>query len=615
MGCCGLARGHSTLFELEGNSTKRGIQCMLYDVIMSICMNISLLIVLALLLTKLEFVQELLLDEGAETEGARELTVRRRNQMILGGIFGLFCIISDYIGIQVEGAIPNARVIGVLSSGFLGGPVSGMTTAVIASVHRYMIFPERISTVACVLSAMLHGILGSLIGYRHRRDKQYSNWFLLLITFLAEAVHMILILLLTRPFSDALEIVKIVLVPMVIINSFGMVIFFNVFKSIFNKEDLKVAANVSLALRAAERCIPYLKDAETNPESMERIIEIIMEEYRCAGVAVIRGLEFLGRSSAFDQIELTKMSYPRLLLAAHTYRTTRISKIPVPEDAFYPLYEKHVILAAPIVRDEDHVLCLVMLIRKKAYSYRAEIEFVTGFANFFATQLKLVDMEKQKEDLRRAEIKALQSQINPHFLFNALNTISCFCREKPEKARELLMALSSYFRNMLSEIDSMVPLETELEHVRAYVMLEEARFEEKLKVTIKADPLDCTCRVPNLILQPIVENAIRHGAMKREKGTVTIAVKRGDRETMIDVADNGPGMDKAMVDRLYAESGTECPQQTNGHGIGMLNVQHRLIGIFGKDAGLQVITGETGTIVRMIIPNRKENADEDSSSR
>ena len=121
---------------------------MLYDVIMSICMNISLLIVLALILTKLEFVQELLLSEDAETEDVQGQQTRRGKQLVLGAIFGLFCIVSDYIGIQVEGAIPNARVIGVLSAGFLGGPVSGITTAVIASIHRYVIFPERISTVA-----------------------------------------------------------------------------------------------------------------------------------------------------------------------------------------------------------------------------------------------------------------------------------------------------------------------------------------------------------------------------------------------------------------------------------------------------------------------------------
>lgn len=586
---------------------------MLYDVIMSVCMNISLLIVLALLLTKFSFAKELLLNEEEE-EGNWGCFRQHRNRLILGVIFGLFCIISDYIGIQVEGAIPNARVIGVLSAGFLGGPLSGMTTALIASVHRYVIFPERISTVACVISAMLHGIMGSAVGYSRRNYRQYSNLFLLLITFAAEAIHMGLILILTRPFLEAVEIVKIVLIPMVVINSFGMVIFFSVFKSIFNKEDLEVAANVSLALRTTERCTPYLADAETNPESMKQIIEIILSEYRCVGAAVIRDYEFLGRSSAFDAIELNKNSYPRLLSATRTYRTTRISKVPLPEDAFYPLYEKNVILSAPIVRDEDHVLSLVMLVRKNAYSYRADIEFVTGLANYFATQLKLADMEKQKEHLRNAEIKALQSQINPHFLFNALNTISCFCREKPEKARELLMALSSYFRNMLDDINYMVTLETELEHVKAYVMLEEARFEDRLKVKVEARPEDCTCRVPNLILQPIVENAIRHGAMKRDKGLVTIRVCKEEKNTMIDVTDNGPGMSKAMVDRLYEEESI-LPHQTEGHGIGMLNVQHRLVGIFGKSAGLQIVSGGTGTLVRMIIPNQKEKTNEDSSGR
>ena len=279
--------------------------------------------------------------------------------------------------------------------------------------------------------------------------------------------------------------------------------------------------------------------------------------------------------------------------------------MPLPEDAFYPLYEKNVIISAPIVRDDDTVLCLVILIRKSAFSYRADIEFAAGLANYFATQFKLAEMEKQKEYLRKAEIKALQSQINPHFLFNALNTISCFCREKPEKARELLMALSSYFRNMLEDMDEMVSLETELEHVRAYVMLEEARFEEHLSVTIEAEPKDCTCRVPNLILQPIVENAIRHGAMKRDKGVVKIEVHREEKNTIIDISDNGTGMDKSIIDRLYNTDVSEMPSQTDGHGIGMFNVQMRLVSLFGKKSGLQIISSERGTLVRIFIPNVK----------
>lgn len=586
---------------------------MRYDIVMSVCMNISLLIVLAFLLTKLKCVERLLLNDTEEASEPGERVRQCGEQIFLGLIFGLFCVISDYIGIQVEGAIPNARVIGVLSAGFLGGPVSGMVTAIIASAHRYLIFPERISTVACVISALIHGVMGSVIGYRCRDHKQYSNFFLMGITFLAEAIHIGLILVMTKPYDEALEIVEIVLIPMVCLNSLGMVIFFSVFKEIFNKADLEAAASVSVASKAMQRCTPYLADAETNPESMEQIIGIIMSEYRCAGAAVIRDCQFLGRSEAFSEIELDRNTYPRLLSATQTYQTTRISRVPLPEDAFYPLYRKYVIMSAPIIKDKEDVLSLVVLVRKNAYSHRADIEFVTGLANYFATQLKLADMDKQRENLRRAEIRALQSQINPHFLFNALNTISCFCREKPEKARELLMALSSYFRNMLENIDYMVPLETELEHVEAYVRLEEARFEDRLRVKIKSDPRAGSCRVPNLILQPIVENAIRHGAVKRERGLVQIRVLREENEIRIDVEDNGPGMDRQVIDRLYANREPDPSVRTDGAGIGMFNVQHRLTGIFGRNAGLQIMSGSSGTIVRMTIPCRKEGEDENSS--
>lgn len=180
-------------------------------------------------------------------------------------------------------------------------------------------------------------------------------------------------------------------------------------------------------------------------------------------------------------------------------------------------------------------------------------------------------------------------------------------REKPEKARELLLALSSYFRNTLEDIDYMVTLDTELEHVKAYTMLEEARFEDRLSVKICARAGDLTCCVPNLILQPIVENAIHHGAMKRERGVgkVTVQVKREEKSTRIDVIDNGPGMDYRIIQSLY---GGEKVEHT---GIGLMNVQKRLVSIYGKGYGLQIVSGETGTNVRMNIPHQEVKYHED----
>ena len=130
-------------------------------------------------------------------------------------------------------------------------------------------------------------------------------------------------------------------------------------------------------------------------------------------------------------------------------------------------------------------------------------------------------------------------------------------------------------------------------------MLEEARFEKRLSIEINADPEALRSCVPNLILQPIVENAVHHGAMQREKGVrkVIVNVKREERSTRIDVIDNGPGMDYRIVQSLY---GGEKVEYT---GIGMMNVQQRLISLYGKSYGLQIVTSEEGTDVRMNIPD------------
>ena len=125
------------------------------------------------------------------------------------------------------------------------------------------------------------------------------------------------------------------------------------FKSIFNTEDLKVASKVSLAMRTAERCTPYLGSVEKDRKTAGKIIDIIMEEYHCQGAALIDDMKFLARSGAFSSIVLTENNYPRLLSATKTFKTTRISRVPLPEDGFYPLYKENVIISAPILLDEE----------------------------------------------------------------------------------------------------------------------------------------------------------------------------------------------------------------------------------------------------------------------
>ncbi len=555
---------------------------MISEVIFSLCMNISILVVIATVLTERTFFRGLLFNQDSERG-----TLWSR--LLLGAVFGAFCMLSDYIGMQVTGAIPNARVIGILSAGLLGGPVSGAMTAGIAALHRLLVFPSRASTTACVAASVIHGIIGSVIGAARSGRHRYSNIFLFAVGFISGAIHILLILLMVRPLEEALHITNTVMIPMLFANAVGMPLFFSIFQSAYENEDLKAAAKVAQTVRIAEKCVPYLEDNTLSETAAGNVVDTVMNEKCCEGCAIAADGRFLAKSSDFDK----RMS-----------------------EAGSGRKDKYRSITAPMELDDASSVTLQMVFRRNGYSERADSEFTAGLARLLSAQFKVGAMEKQKAELGQAELRALQAQINPHFLFNALNTISFFCREKPDKARELLQALSAYFRSSLSDLQKKVPLETELEHVRAYVMLEEARFEERLQVIFDTDPEAGGCRVPQLILQPIVENAIHHGAMKRPKGEVRIQTAREDEYTVVDVTDNGPGMSPEVIAAL-ADDRVLVLESRSGSGIGLKNVQKRLQAMYGVNSGLQVLSGESGTTVRMRFPNSRtgETENEDSNSR
>ena len=215
--------------------------------------------------------------------------------------------------------------------------------------------------------------------------------------------------------------------------------------------------------------------------------------------------------------------------------------------------------------------------------------------------LPILDYQKQLR--RKAEFKALQSQVNPHFLYNALNTISCVCRENPDRARELILTLSAYYRQTLENDQYMLNLHTELYHVSSYLELEQARFEEKLQVSMDVED-DLNCLVPSFILQPLVENAVRYGADAKGMRTVSIQARTIDDLVEISVSDKGPGIPKDMVIQLYSGEGRG--------GVGLKNVHRRLKSIYGEDNGLKIETSAAGSMVWFRVPR---SAEQDAENR
>ena len=212
-----------------------------------------------------------------------------------------------------------------------------------------------------------------------------------------------------------------------------------------------------------------------------------------------------------------------------------------------------------------------------------------------------MSLEEQKRLVLEARLDALQRQINPHFLFNTLNSVAALARSQPELAREMTVKLANILRALLKDHDSYVPLRDELRFTDDYLDIEVVRFgREKLRVEKEIDPRTLDVLVPSILLQPLIENSIKHGLEPRiAGGTVTLRSRlEGDR-VLIEVADDGVGMNGGAV----------SPLRRSGAGIGMKNVQERLEVLYGKQARFKVESNPgRGTSVSIEIPTNPGGA-------
>ena len=233
-----------------------------------------------------------------------------------------------------------------------------------------------------------------------------------------------------------------------------------------------------------------------------------------------------------------------------------------------------------------------------------------GFAELLSTQMAASALEEQKKLTTSMELKALQAQINPHFLFNTLNTIASFIRTDPAKARTLLREFAVFYRSTLEDAHDLIPLEREMSQVERYVGFEVARFgEERLQMTVDIDPQVSGMYVPSFMIQPLVENAVKHAMRAEGKLTISITGAVEGDNIVIRVRDDGTGMDDETIANMMNK------ESTTGLGIAVKNVQDRISGYFGPESRMQVSSavGE-GTEVAIVLNREaaeraKEEAD------
>jgi two-component system LytT family sensor kinase len=258
------------------------------------------------------------------------------------------------------------------------------------------------------------------------------------------------------------------------------------------------------------------------------------------------------------------------------------------------------VVAQPLLAEGSDVVGVLVVVTTRSPA-PGMLGAVGEVARYAASQIELAELDASRARLDRAEVLALRAQISPHFIYNALNTIASFVRTDPDRARELILEFADFTRYSFRAAGQYTTLAEELRNIDRYLNLERARFGAALTVKLQVAPEVLNVVVPFLALQPLVENAVRHGFAGQGGGSVEIIARDEGSDCVITVEDDGVGMDP--------ESLRSGPGDALGDGaghsahVGLTNVDHRLRGAFGNDYGLVVETAiGAGTKVVMRVP-------------
>lgn len=542
------------------------------SILISLLEKSSLIIVLFIIITKIKKLKYIFQKDN----------YRLSDLIIISIIFSALGVIGTYNGISVNGSLANTRIISIVSGGVLFGPLVGITSGIITGTHRLIIDLGGITSIPCFISSILAGILSSIL-YK-KVDEKYKWFYGILCGVISESISMALIYFISRPQEIAVEIISRIYIPMMIGQiSIGFLV--SIVQAIKREKEEIAAAQSKLALDIANKTLPYFRNI--NQHSLEKICEIIKNEINSDAVSITdnsKVLAYVGvGQNAFNSLDMGLSKITKEAMC-----NNKILNVKADTDNDY-INEKVNLKTAMIIplTDSQGVIGSLKIYYTKKYNMSySKKALAIGLSQMISTLMEISKIEKIKEEKNRSEIKALQAQINPHFLFNALNTITSFIRISPDKARQLIVNLSIYLRYNLEISDNLIEISKELEQVKAYVEIEKARFGDKLQVIFDIDE-DIDIKIPSLIIQPLVENAIIHGIRKNKgMGTVQIGVKKEKEYTRIWVENDGITIEQEVIDRVYNDNMPE-------NKIGLYNVYLRVKLIYGNGFKIERLTPGT----------------------
>lgn len=527
-----------------------------------------------------------------------QITVNLPHKLVCYLIFSFFCIMGSYFSLHIKDTFANTRAIGAILGGVLGGPYVGLLVGLTGGIHRYTL--GGITAETCMFSTILTGFASGLVHYilikKGRVDLIYNPLIIAVLAIFMESIEMLMILLFSKPFEVILHTVHSIAAPMIIANSIGAAMFmrilldrkamFEKYTSAFSAKALSIAASTEGLLREG-----------FNQENSTKVAHIIYQQLGVGAVSITdreKILAFIGIGSdhhlpgtpitsqvTLESIEHNEVNY---LDGIHEPYQCSINKN----------CRLGSTLVIPLRGENNNVIGTIKLYETKNTLFCSINRTLgEGIASLLSAQILAGQNQHYKQLLSKTEIKLLHAQVNPHFLFNSLNTLLAVIRRDQQQASHLVQNLSTFFRKNLKRPEEIVTLKDELDHIRSYLEIEKMRFIDKMTIQIYVPSCLENAHLPAFSLQPIVENAVKHGISQMiDAGTITITAKQQNNLLILEVKDNAGNYNEAHRD-------------SNGLG---LNLVHKRIQIrYGEQYGLKIeCQPEKYTLVKIILPFEKE---------
>ncbi|EGT4382264.1 sensor histidine kinase [Cronobacter malonaticus] len=507
-----------------------------------------------------------------------QVSIRLPHKLLCYVTFSGFCIMGTYFGLHIQDSIANTRAIGAVMGGLLGGPLVGGLVGLTGGLHRYSL--GGMTALSCMLSTIVEGLLGGIVHSwlirRGRTDKIFNPFTAGAITLVAELVQMGIILLIARPFGDALHLVQNIAAPMVVTNTIGAAMFMRILldkRAMFEKYTTAFSAT---ALKVASATEGILRQG-FNVENSMKVAQVIRQELEIGAVAITDREQLLAFTGIGMDHHLpgSPISSPWTLRAIESGEVVYADGNEVPyRCSLHPNCKLGSTLVIPLRGENRKVVGTIKLYEPKHRLFSSINRTLgEGIAQLLSAQILAGQYERQKQLLTQSEIKLLHAQVNPHFLFNALNTLMAVIRRDSDQACQLVQYLSTFFRKNLKRPTDVVSLADEIDHVNAYLQIEQARFQSHLQVSMNLPDELRHIRLPAFTLQPIVENAIKHGTSQLlGPGEIALRASRDDDHLVLEIEDNAG---------LYQPNAAS-------NGLGMSLVDKRLRARFGDECGISV---------------------------